>query len=55
MIVGSMLNVVARYSYDPWGKCTVTNVSGNLGNINPLRYRGYYYDTESGFYYLESI
>ena len=26
----------------------------NIGNINPFRYRGYYYDTETGFYYLQS-
>lgn len=27
---------------------------GNLSAINPLRYRGYYYDAETGFYYLQS-
>ncbi|MDP4120587.1 MAG: RHS repeat-associated core domain-containing protein [Bacillota bacterium] len=26
----------------------------NIGNLNPFRYRGYYYDTESGLYYLQS-
>ncbi len=25
-----------------------------LGELNPFRYRGYYYDTESGLYYLRS-
>ena len=25
-----------------------------MANINPLKYRGYYYDTETGFYYLQS-
>ena len=25
-----------------------------MAGINPLRYRGYYYDTETGFYYLQS-
>ena len=36
---------------------TGTDVSSNashIANINPLRYRGYYYDTETGFYYLNS-
>ena len=28
--------------------------SGTMAEINPLRYRGYYYDTETGFYYLQS-
>ena len=47
--------VVARYSYDAWGKCTVTNATGyTVGNKNPFRYRGYYYDTETGLYYLNS-
>ena len=44
---------VCEYSYDAWGNCTI---SGNttIANANPFRYRGYYYDTESGFYYLQS-
>ena len=48
--------VVAEYTYDPWGKLlSVTDTSGtNIGAINPLRYRGYYYDTETGFYFLQS-
>ena len=28
--------------------------SGSLSQINPIRYRGYYYDTDTGFYYLQS-
>ena len=56
-------NVVAAYGYDAWGKAvSITDgagndVSGNAGhiaNINPIRYRGYYYDRESGLYYLQS-
>ena len=43
---------VAAYDYDPYGK--VITSTGNLAEINPLRYRGYYYDTETGFYYLQS-
>ena len=47
--------IVAKYSYDAWGKCTVTNASGyTVGEKNPFRYRGYYYDTETGLYYLNS-
>lgn len=26
----------------------------NMGNLNPFRYRGYYFDTETGLYYLHS-
>ena len=43
--------VVASYTYDAWGKVTA---SGSIGQINPIRYRGYYYDTDTGFYYLQS-
>lgn len=25
-----------------------------IANTNPIRYRGYYYDTETGYYYLQS-
>ena len=55
--------VVARYTYDPWGKpLSVTDGAGNtiaanathVANVNPFRYRGYFYDTETGFYYLQS-
>ena len=51
--------VVARYEYDPYGKivgienCLGAN-SPNIAEINPLRYRGYYYDTETELYYLQS-
>ena len=43
---------VASYAYDAWGK--ILSSSGSKAEINPLRYRGYYYDTETGFYYLQS-
>ena len=47
--------VVARYSYDAWGVCTVEQDSAYcIGGINPYRYRGYYYDSEIGIYYLQS-
>ena len=42
----------AYYRYDPYGK--VIEASGSHANINPLRYRGYYYDVETGLYYLQS-
>ncbi len=48
-------NVVVRYSYDAWGKCTITRaINGVIARINPFRYRGYYYDSETGLYYLQS-
>jgi len=56
-------NFVARYRYDAWGvPIAITDGNGNdvsnnpshIANINPIRYRGYYYDTETGFYYLQT-
>ena len=45
---------VAEYSYDAWGNCTVTNYTDTIAYDNPLRYRGYYYDFDTGLYYLQS-
>ena len=42
----------AEYVYSPWGE--IISTEGDLAEINPLRYRGYYYDSETGFYYLRS-
>ncbi len=43
---------VARYAYDPYGVPTATSGTDPMAARNPLRYRGYYYDTETGMYYL---
>ena len=55
-IVDKNAQTVARYTYDAWGVCTiVTDTSGaDIATISPFRYRGYYYDTEIGLYYLQS-
>ena len=54
-------SLVAQYVYDAWGNHKVLNANGTeitdesfIGNVNPIRYRGYYYDTDSGLYYLQS-
>ena len=45
---------VVEYTYDAWGKLisTTGTLATSLGADNPFRYRGYYYDTETGLYYL---
>ena len=55
-IVDTSGTPVVSYTYDPYGKPTVTSDTSNvsLGTINPLRYRGYVYDEETGLYYLQS-
>ena len=42
----------AAYTYDAWGKLLTS--TGDMAEINPLRYRGYYYDAETSLYYLQS-
>ena len=57
-IVDKNYNVVARYRYDAWGKLlSVKAANGtditsatHIANLNPLRYRGYVYDNETGLY-----
>ena len=45
-------NTVASYTYDPYGKVLTT--TGTMAETNPLRYRGYYFDSETELYYLQS-
>ena len=49
-------SAVVEYTYDTWGKAVTTtgSLAGTLGLIQPFRYRGYVYDYETGFYYLQS-
>lgn len=44
---------VADYYYDAYGNCSVITNS-LVGLMNPFRYRGYYYDSDLGLYYLQS-
>ena len=51
--------VVVKYAYNAWGEHKVLNPDGTentsasfIGNINPFRYRGYYYDSALKLYYL---
>ena len=62
-ILDSSYSLVAKYEYDSWGSITsVVDANGNdisnnfihIGNINPFRYRSYYYDVETRLYYLNS-
>jgi RHS repeat-associated protein len=45
-------NVVATYEYDALGN--ILTADGVLALINPIRYRGYYHDSETGYYYCQS-
>ena len=61
-IVDKDNNIIAYYAYDAWGRTLaildgnddpITNAS-HFAIVNPFRYRGYVYDNETGFYYLQS-
>lgn len=52
---------MVQYVYDAWGNHAVLDSNGNdltssshIGNRNPIRYRGYFYDVETGLYYLQT-
>lgn len=55
-------NLIAQYLYDDWGKLVSIDTADaetstayrEIAEANPLRYRGYYYDSETGYYYLQS-
>ena len=60
---GGAGTILCKYQYDSWGKLLavkdsygndISSDKNNIANINPIRYRGYYYDTETGLYYLQS-
>ena len=49
--------VVVEYKYDAWGNHEAEVASEYyvaLANLNPFRYRGYYFDEETGLYYLQT-
>ncbi len=51
-ITDSTGTIVAEYQYDAWGN--ILSYTGAMASINPIRYRGYYQDPETGWYYLNS-
>ena len=53
--------VVVNYVYDGWGNHRIYGAEGeeitdaaHIGSLNPIRYRGYYYDTETKLYFLKT-
>ena len=47
---------ICDYYYDAWGKVISRSYSSNhlIDDLNPLLYRGYVYDQDTGLYYLQS-
>ena len=49
--------IVVKYLYDAWGNCLTTVLdihATGIANLNPFRYRGYYYDVEIKLYFLKT-
>ena len=46
--------IIANYYYDPWGKLTEITGDTEIAELNPIRYRSYYYDSETEWYYLNT-
>ena len=44
--------IVAEYTFDAWGN--VLSATGPMAYVNPITYRGYYFDWVTGLYYLQS-
>lgn len=55
-IIDSNGTLVVRYKYNAWGKKVLVQDATQIGigEINPFRFKGYYYDTETGMYYCQS-
>ena len=48
---------MVEYAYDAWGNCLTTVLDINataIANLNPFRYRGYYFDVETKLYFLKT-
>ena len=46
---------MVEYIYDAWGNHKVSGrKASTIGSLNPFRYRSYFYDTETGLYYLQT-
>ena len=46
--------LVGKYSYTAFGECEIETDVNGIATKNPIRYRGYYFDEETGFYYLKT-
>ena len=62
-ILDSNYNTICKYEYDSWGSIIsiknnvgvdISNDNTHIANINPFRYRSYYFDKETNLYYLNN-
>ena len=53
-IIDSTGQLMVKYKYTAYGKVTITKDTDGLADINPFKYKGYYFDLESGMYYCHT-
>ncbi len=55
-IIDSTGTLVVKYNYTAYGRSisTTGTQANSIGRYNRMRYKGYYYDSETGFYYCHS-
>jgi RHS repeat-associated protein len=58
-IVDENMEVMVAYKYDAWGKLltksyTPNTIGENIAGINKFIYKSYYFDEETGWYYLNN-
>ena len=53
-IIDSTGQLVVKYNYTSYGEMAVAKDTDGLADINPFKYKGYYFDLESGMYYCHT-
>ncbi|MBQ6947965.1 MAG: hypothetical protein IJN42_07945, partial [Clostridia bacterium] len=52
--VQTVVETAVEYKYDPYGKLLSTTGTDSIATLNPLIYKDYLYDSDTGWYYLQS-
>ena len=55
-ILDERKSLIVKYKYNAWGEITeiISDSDTDIGEINPFKFKGYYYDRESSMYYCKS-
>ena len=53
-IINAKGEIVAEYEYDAWGNHKIIASVDGIADLNPIRYRGYYFDVDTGLYHLKT-
>ena len=55
-ILDEKKSLIVKYKYNAWGEITeiISDSDTDIGELNPFKFKGYYYDRESSMYYCKS-